>query len=184
MDWYAVHTSVGDEARADYWLRRQGVETWFPHHAAEWLPSNESGMRSELARRAFFPRYLFVYAAPEQIPLVNVSPGVSTVLYVGQEPFTIPEEVIEELKKRLGATGKLYRNRPEKPRFEGVEGQRFTFSKDSIWSNLSAQILEVLVDKGSVRALFLDKLLGASGRSITVPMAEVGELLPLTGSED
>lgn len=175
--WYAVHTRALKEDLADRNLQRIGIETYFPH-TTEWLGKNSE--TSRLVRKPMLSRYLFVQTERERLHEVNETVGVSTVLYAaGAEPLPISDEIIEALRKRFGPSGKLFRN--PAPTFEGAAGQEFRFGENSPLFGFAAQIICVL-DNERIRVKFLETLFGASGREMVVPVAEVGELLPRTGS--
>lgn len=181
LDWYAVYCHAAKEPLADLNLRRGGYETWFPHER-EWQPSEKSKTLSELCKRAYFPRYLFVRAMRGMLSAVNGVIGVSTVVYApGGEPFPIDAEVMQRLQTELGPSGKVYRDLPPREQFAGVVGQMFRFGEASPFFNFVAQVTCVL-DNERVRAKFLEKLFGAPDHEITVSVAQVGELLPPTGS--
>lgn len=92
--WIAVHTKPQAEALAEYHLRRQGYRVLAPWYSVEVIRNRRLG----LERRPWFPRYAFVgLDRGHAIAPINSTVGVSTVLHCGDEPLSIPWELVREL---------------------------------------------------------------------------------------
>lgn len=175
--WYAVHSQSQKEALADLNLRRQHFRTFFPH-TSDWTASTKSKRLSELAKTAYLSRYLFVAmtgAAHENFCTINDTIGVSTVVYVGGEPFPIPPEVMQGIFSLCKPCGEVYRNKPPKSKFEGMAGDLIRLGEKSPLFGFLAQVTRVLDDK--VLARLQQKLFGEIGREIEVPISEIDEIL-------
>lgn len=98
LTWLAVHTRPQAEALAEYHLRRQGYRVLAPWYSVEIIRNRRLGRE----RRPWFPRYAFVgLDRGHAIAPINSTVGVSTVLYCGEEPLTIPAPLIEAMVSRL-----------------------------------------------------------------------------------
>ena len=100
--WYAVLTKPQKEGLVSNLLAHQGFETLYLHY---WTKVKHA-RRTRLVQRAYFPRYIF---AAVDIGLtvydINHTIGVSTVIYLGDNPLEIPTSVIEELQARGDSKG-------------------------------------------------------------------------------
>ncbi len=103
--WYAVHTKPQKEGLVHMLLGLQGFETLYLHYP--WTIRH--ARRVKHIMRSYFPRYIFVEVGPGQAMAdINNTIGVSTVVYMGDEPLEIPEPVIAELRLRADETGLLH----------------------------------------------------------------------------
>lgn len=96
--WYAVHTNPRREHDASIWLRRQGYTTFFPFFRKKVYVGRRRFPRE--IDEPLFSRYIFVEfrgKPHEAIGAVNDTIGVSTVVYLGDEPLDVPGRVIERL---------------------------------------------------------------------------------------
>lgn len=102
--WYAVHTKPRKEPLVADALKRQGFETLFLHYGAV----VKHARKTRRVIRAYFPRYVFagVYSG-QALYDINSTMGVSAVVYLGDEPLEIPLPVIEELRARGNAKGRV-----------------------------------------------------------------------------
>ena len=176
MNWYAVNADK--EAYADLQLRRAGFETWFPF-THEWEPSPKSKTLSELTRVAYFRRYLFVFSAPSMLNAIAITPGVEGILHgAGRQACAIPIEVMQDLFKKLGRSGKTTPVSTRRPKFLGVYGQRFRFGESSKLFGFYGQIVRLL-DNARLQIKLESSLFGVSGREIDIPISDVGELEPI-----
>ena len=102
--WFAVHTKPQKEGMVHNLLGWQGFETLYLHYPA----TVKHARRTRRVMRAYFPRYVFVAVGEgQEVATVNKTIGVSTVVYLGDEPLEIPGPVIDELKLRADSTGLL-----------------------------------------------------------------------------
>ena len=102
--WYAVHTKPQKEGLVHKLLGFQGFETLYLHYPYV----IKHARRTRMVMRAYFPRYVFVAVAEGQaIYDVNNTLGVSTVVYLDDEPLEIPGPVIAELRERADHKGML-----------------------------------------------------------------------------
>jgi len=94
--WYLIHTKPCGEALAQENLERQGFETYLPRMA---FTTRRQGRRSVAP---LFPRYLFLQLEEGRQALspVRSSVGVSAVVRFGLRYAVVPDEIIEELRRR------------------------------------------------------------------------------------
>src|SRR5271169_3550867 len=103
--WYAVHTQLFAEARAEGQLHRQGFRTF--------QPKRHKTVRHARTQRTveapFFPRYLFIVLdlARDQWRSVNGTFGVSRLVMWGDRPHPVPRGVVEVLIATADARGIL-----------------------------------------------------------------------------
>jgi transcriptional antiterminator RfaH len=95
--WHVMYTKPQKEALVNRQLEDRGVATFFPF--LQFARGYGRGIRLE----PFFPHYLFFYADLESpaIHALRWLPGVRSVVYVDQQPASVPAPVIEELQRRL-----------------------------------------------------------------------------------
>jgi len=101
--WYAVHTHPREEAQACAHLKRQGFEPFLPCY----LKRRSHARKVDLAPAPLFPRYLFVQLEIEN-PMWRVirsTRGVVDLVRAGVDPVPVPDEAIEEIKRRRDAEG-------------------------------------------------------------------------------
>lgn len=97
--WYAVFSKPRKELQVDSYLRNHGVKTFFPTYRVK--PVNPRSSTT----RAFFPRYLFVYADLSETGMSALQwvPGAVGLVQFDGEPAPIPDYFIDELRKRIAA---------------------------------------------------------------------------------
>ncbi|MBM3527066.1 MAG: transcriptional activator RfaH [Alphaproteobacteria bacterium] len=101
--WYAVHTHPREEAQACAHLKRQGFEPFLPCY----LKRRSHARKVDLVPAPLFPRYLFVQLEIEN-PMWRVirsTRGVVDLVRAGVDPVPVPDEAIEEIKRRRDAEG-------------------------------------------------------------------------------
>src|SRR5712672_1903684 len=93
--WYAVHTLLFAEARAEGQLHRQGFQTFQPKRHK----TVRHARRSSTVEAPFFPRYLFIILdlTRHQWRSVNGTFGVSRLVMRGDQPHPVPCGVVEAL---------------------------------------------------------------------------------------
>jgi len=106
------------EGMATSYLRQRGYEVLYLHYR----DAVRHARRTKTILRSYFPRYIFVAVrASMGFHGVNRCPGVSTIVYCGDDPVEIPEGVIEELRKRGDNAGSIEltpEEKDERRRFE------------------------------------------------------------------
>lgn len=108
--WYVVHTGARAELQANHYLRAQGFETLYLHFPATVSHAN----RKIGVIKPYFPRYLFVGVYPGQsIGAINKTPGVSTVVYFGDDPMPVPDDVMAEMRSIGDSSGRIAPKEPE-----------------------------------------------------------------------
>lgn len=163
--WYVVHTGARAELQANNYLRAQGYDTLYLHFPATVKHAN----RKIGVIKPYFPRYLFVGVYPGQsIGVVNKTPGVSTVVYFGDEPMSVPDAVMAEMRSIGDANGKIAPKEPEererlrKSREVRIMGGAFegflaTVEKDAgdavrVWVSIFGRPTAVTVAPGDLAA--------------------------------
>jgi transcriptional antiterminator RfaH len=97
--WYVVQTKPRNEGRAQYHLEREGIETLSPLMEAQ---SSKRG-RSTMALQPLFPNYIFArFILEKDYPKVKWARGVNKVVGRGREPMPISDEIVNEIKSRIG----------------------------------------------------------------------------------
>lgn len=107
LAWIAAHTKPGEEFTAEYHLRRAGIATWLPWvfvprkrkvRRGRALERREFDVVVSHDKRPFFSRYVFAEIDPlRQAHRVNRTPGVVSIVGVGDNPLEIPGDVMREL---------------------------------------------------------------------------------------
>ena len=171
-NWFAVHTRSQKESVAERELQRLGFNTFYPH-VSEWVALKTH--RSRLVKRAYFSRYLFVQSVRDMLYRVNDACGVSCIVYAaGQEPFPIPQEVMQVLFDKADHLGEVYEASPSRARFEGLVGDTVRFAEHNPLWGLAAEILKV-VDNDKI-IVKLEQMFGAE-REIQIAPTDVGKLV-------
>jgi transcription elongation factor/antiterminator RfaH len=102
--WYAIHTKVREEDRAEINLRSWGLETFLPKRKTR--RDNEFTGRPVYFSRSLFPRYMFArFDADKLLHKVRFTRGVNNVVSLDGSPNSIPDEVIDVIRGRLGDDG-------------------------------------------------------------------------------
>jgi transcriptional antiterminator RfaH len=161
--WYVVHTQPHKEAHADLHLRRQGFTTYLPRY----LRSRRHARKTETVARPLFPRYLFVAidVACERWRAIHSTIGVSHLLLAGEEPLSVPDRIVEEIRARESDDGYVALGLPS-----GIgPGSRVRLI-DGIFADAKG-VLERIADDRRVAILL--ELLGREVR-VFVPAASVG----------
>ena len=96
--WYAVYTKTQLEIWAKNNLEERGFEVYLPRYLKQRLHAR----RTDIVARPLFPRDLFVRAdiAAGQRPRVNTAPEVAYLVSVGDQPATVADSIIDEIKGR------------------------------------------------------------------------------------
>jgi len=96
--WYVAQTHAHAETKAAMHLRRQGFETYLPRY----LKRRRHARRTETVAAPLFPRYLFVAfdASCQRWRSIQSTFGVTHLVCTGEDPATLPNEIIEKLRHR------------------------------------------------------------------------------------
>jgi transcriptional antiterminator RfaH len=171
ITWYAVLCSPQMEFAADTNLRRQGLWTWLPFERVmrrRKLP-NRDAFKVEKVQVPYFQGYLFaaLRRPTESIYQINETDGVSTVIYQGDEPLPIPNDVMTELMSRADVSGCVGAvDRTARKRFPVGTKVRFVDE-----SPLADFVATVSVDKGPAVRVFIEML--GKIREIPVPPSSI-----------
>jgi transcriptional antiterminator RfaH len=103
LHWYVVQTHPRAEAKAALHLNRQGFSTYFPRY----LKRRRHARRVETVAAPLFPRYLFVGIdmATQRWRSILSTIGVTQLVSNGEQPASISNQIIDELKSRESALG-------------------------------------------------------------------------------
>jgi transcription elongation factor/antiterminator RfaH len=102
--WYAIHTKINQENRADDNLRAWGVETFTPK-IRERRPNPFTGEPGVITK-PLFPRYIFAhFNAYKLLHKINFTRGVQSTVSVSGVPSRVDDEIIEYIKSRRGEDG-------------------------------------------------------------------------------
>jgi transcriptional antiterminator RfaH len=102
--WYAIHTHLRQEYRAEMNLHAMKVETFFPK--IQDCRFNEFSGEPSYFVKPLFPGYLFArFALSDLFHKVRFTRGVHSVVCVGSNPAPIDGRVIEIITAQIGATG-------------------------------------------------------------------------------
>ena len=97
--WYVVQTKPSNEGRAQFYLDREGIETLNPLMEA-YISKRGRSLRT---LKPLFPNYIFArFILERDYPKVRWARGVNKVLGRGGGPMPIVDEVVEEIKSRIG----------------------------------------------------------------------------------
>ena len=101
--WYVVQTQANAENRAVVHLARQGFATYLPRY----LKRRRHARRVDIVAAPLFPRYLFVEIdmAMQRWRSVYSTVGVSRLVCNGELPASVPDCVVDLLKKRENTSG-------------------------------------------------------------------------------
>jgi len=175
--WYAVHSQAQKEPVAARELRRLGYQTFFPH-TTEWVGSGHKA-ESRLVRRPWFSRYLFVRALRGNLWAVNQAAGVSSLVYAaGQDPFPIPDLVMDALMQQADHTGEIFITKTrQRSRFRKSQIIRL-LDENSPLFGLYVSVVRTL-DNGNVIGLLENSILAGTGTVVlTAPV--IGEVVERT----
>jgi|SRR5262249_26052169 len=101
--WYVVHTHSRQEDRADMNLKAWGITTFSPKIKEQEYISYCNKMTYTI--KPLFPRYIFAHFSIARVQQVQFTRGVSRVVCFGDSPTSIDDEIISEVKSRIGMDG-------------------------------------------------------------------------------
>lgn len=163
--WYVVHTQAQGERRAECNLHLQGFTTYLPRY----LRIRRHARRVDMVARPLFPRYLFVALDVARDPWRSIQStfGVSNLVVIGNNPISLPDGIIDEIRSREGDEGFVKLGLPA-----GLRPGSPIRLIDGIFEEHRG-IFERLADSHRVAVLL--KLLGRDVR-VLVPAASVSAL--------
>jgi len=101
-NWYAIHTKPGQEDLVENQLMRINLEILNPKQKREkvvWGITKTSIV-------PFFPGYLFAKFSPARfLHTIQYTRGVRYVLHFGATPVRVDEELIQNIRNRIGTDG-------------------------------------------------------------------------------
>src|SRR6201987_5144494 len=103
LRWFVAQTHSPAEAKATAHLNRQGFEIYFPRY----LKRRRHARRIETVAAPLFPRYLFVAIDLniQRWRSIQSTIGVTHLVCNGDEPATVSNGVIEQLRGREDERG-------------------------------------------------------------------------------
>ena len=98
IHWYAVYTQPHAEPKALEHLLRQGYSAYLPRYRTR----VSHARRRQIVLRPLFPRYLFAAVDRATMPWRPIlsTVGVTDVVRTGDEPATVPEEIVAAIRER------------------------------------------------------------------------------------
>ena len=111
--WFAIHTQLHQENRADANLRAWNVETCYPRIKS--MRRNEFSGAPVYVIKPFFQRYLFARFPQQLLHKVWFTRGVASVVSFGGTACPIDHEVIEFLRARMNEDGFIKLGEEPKP---------------------------------------------------------------------
>jgi transcriptional antiterminator RfaH len=101
--WYVVQTHANAETKAAMHLQRQGFESYLPRY----LKRRRHARRTETVAAPLFPRYLFVAfdASRQRWRSIQSTFGVTNLVCTGEDPATLPNEIVENIRHREDERG-------------------------------------------------------------------------------
>ena len=97
--WYLIQTKPKQEDRAVVNLELQGVNAFCPKVFVEKIIRG----KRKVLKEVLFPNYLFVQFDHDNVSAlsINYTRGVNRIISFGNQPSTVPDELIAQLKKRV-----------------------------------------------------------------------------------
>lgn len=111
--WYLIQTKPKQEDRAVVNLELQGVNAFCPKVFVEKIIRG----KRKVLKEVLFPNYLFVQFDHDNVSAlsINYTRGVNRIISFGNQPSTVPDELIAQLKKRVDQSNdNLISDFPEK----------------------------------------------------------------------
>jgi len=111
--WYLIQTKPKQEDRAVVNLELQGINAFCPKVFVEKIIRG----KRKVLKEVLFPNYLFVQFDHDNVSAlsINYTRGVNRIISFGNQPSTVPDELIAQLKKRVDQSNdNLISDFPEK----------------------------------------------------------------------
>jgi transcriptional antiterminator RfaH len=100
--WYVIQTKPKKESEAKSYLSMKGLEIFFP--LMESFSQKNGRPFKEI--KPLFPNYIFGnFDSIQDYTLVKYGRGVNKIVSFGDQPASLSEVVIEEIKRRIDDTG-------------------------------------------------------------------------------
>jgi len=100
--WFAIHTKPCKENVAVFNLRRAQLEVFLPMRKL----NVRNGQGPATRNRPLFPGYLFARFCPaSHLHLIQFARGVRRIVSLGGIPIPLEEEIIDNIKTRIGEEG-------------------------------------------------------------------------------
>lgn len=107
--WYVLHTHPKQEERANENLRSWGVETLYAKLRTRRF--NQFTGAPTYITQPLFPRYLFArFNAREQLPKIQFTRGVHNVVFFGESPASVDQDIIDIIRARIDENGFVKEN--------------------------------------------------------------------------
>jgi transcriptional antiterminator RfaH len=104
LQWFAIHTHLHQENRADANLKALNAETFFPKIKEQ--RRNQFSGAITVFTKPFFPRYIFVrFDLKQLLHKVWFTRGVQSVVNFGGSPIPVDDEIIEFFQMRMDKDG-------------------------------------------------------------------------------
>jgi transcriptional antiterminator RfaH len=105
--WYLIHTKPAREVLAEFNLKRQGYQVYYPRLLR---PTRIRGRWVDRVA-SLFPRYLFLGLAVghQAMGPVRSTVGVASIVRFGNDYAVVPDGVVENLRRRADPTTGLHR---------------------------------------------------------------------------
>lgn len=135
-NWFAIQAKPRKEALAEFHLKRQGFDTFFPHYRnPDWTPKPGSKYLADfMPKRPYLIGYLFVEAPLETLAAIYNTIGVSTIVGIAKVPFPVPYDIVSELKSLANEHGEILIGEKPKDQFDGRPGDRVRIKPgNSLW---------------------------------------------------
>lgn len=160
MHWYCAYTKPAAEvwARTNLWER--GFEVLLPLY----LRRRRHARRTTSIQAPLFPRYLFVRADLSERSARGIifARGVESLVRFGEEPATVPDHVIAELKGRQGTDGLIDLDEGQGASSRFQAGQRVHIDGGALCGQVG--LFQTKVD--AERVIILLNLLGRDVRAV------------------
>jgi transcriptional antiterminator RfaH len=101
--WFALYTKPHKEYLVRELLSAQEVEVYLPEIAVR------TKRRDRRDKRPFFPHYMFARLDLQDgmIAKMRWTPGLRCIVSVGGQPVPVPDEVVQEVRRRLAAMAQI-----------------------------------------------------------------------------
>ena len=105
--WYVIQTNPREEERADYYIQKEGIETYLPRMEV----CTMRGSRPRLTRKPLFPNYLFGrFDVDSDLATVRWARGVRKILMKTVEPTPLADDVVESIRALAREDGLVRKN--------------------------------------------------------------------------
>ena len=145
LRWYLVHTKPRQEERANSNLMAWGVETLYAKLRTRCRYNQFTGVPTYIPE-PLFPRYVLAKFNARQLPKIRFTRGVHGLVYLGNSPARVCEEIITIIRARIDQNGFVKGSSDLKP------GDRAVISEGPLRKLMEVFEREI---KGSERSIIL-----------------------------